>query len=133
MTPLAANASSAARATTILLLLSFLGPLLQLLAGCAFLRVLRRRRDAGRIRSCFDKPVLSAVEGLSTNGKSSVFSILPPFALSLSKGELSQGSDRNLLSRGSCSMLCVAVLREVSLDLSLDYRAREELWVQTRP
>jgi hypothetical protein len=36
--------------------------------------------------SCFDKPVLSAVEGLSTNG----FFLtreLCPFALSLSKGE----------------------------------------------
>jgi hypothetical protein len=38
-------------------------------------------------RSCFDKPVLSEVEGLSTNGKFQTITALNPFALSLSKGE----------------------------------------------
>ena len=36
--------------------------------------------------SCFDKHVLSKVEGLSTNGKSLTFSSVPSFALSPSKG-----------------------------------------------
>ena len=36
--------------------------------------------------TCFDKPVLSGVEGLSMNGKFAIISRPSPFALSLSKG-----------------------------------------------